>query len=111
MDVVSAGYFAQWNGGESVDDKMSPYLIKVNNLSVNEEEIQRISKDNFISENQRQHLIRNVQPIADYSEPMAINLPTDVVDECDDRIDGSICKQNGKYYLTIKRNGVTNEMM
>lgn len=37
------GYFAQWNGGESVDDKMSPYLIKVSDLSVDEEEIQRIA--------------------------------------------------------------------
>lgn len=109
--VVSAGYFAQWNGGESVDDKMSPYLIKVSDLSVDEEEIQRIANDTSITENQRQHLIRNVQPIADYSEPIAINLPDNLVGgECDDRIDGSLYKENGKYYLTIKRNGVTNEI-
>lgn len=112
--IVSAGKFALWHGGESVDDKMSPYLIKVSNLSVNEEKIQTILSDESKTEAEKQHESRCVQPIAEYSEPIAVNLPDYLIDEldgeCDDRIDGSIYKENGKYYLTIKRNGVTNEI-
>lgn len=90
--VVSLGYFASWHGDEPYNDIMSPYLVKVNDL--------RVNSDNSIS--------------ASYGNAIPINLPM----YCDDRIDGSIFyydddangKANPKYYLTIKRNGVTDEI-
>lgn len=112
--IVSAGYFAQWHGDESVNDRMSPYLIKVSDLSVNEKKINEINASGITDENVLQHNLRCVEPIVEYGTPISVNLPNDLIDdltdECDDRIDGSIYKENGKYYLTIKRNGVTNEI-
>ena len=41
-----------------------------------------------------------------YSDAFPINLP----EWSSNRIDGSLYKENGKYYLTIKKDGVTNEI-
>lgn len=91
--VVSMGYYAQWNGDNSVNDKMSPYLIKATGLTPG-------------SDNPDNRDDKGKQPIVTYSDAVPINLP----DDCDDRIDGSLYKENGKYYLSIKSNGVTNEI-
>ncbi len=92
--VVCMGYYSQFHGDESKNDKMSPYLIKVTGLqpgSTNPTDINQKGK----------------APILTYSDAMPINLP---VDEYQNRIDGSLYKENGTYYLSIKDNGVTNEI-
>lgn len=91
--VVSMGYYAQWHGDSSLNDVMSPYLIKATGLMPG-------------SNNPTDRDEKGRQPNVTYSSAVPINLP----DKSTDRIDGSLYKENGKYYLSIKENGVTNEI-
>ncbi len=92
--VVSMGYYASWHGDSPLNDKMSPYLIKVTGLKPG-------------STNPVNTTEKGKQPTVTYSDAMPINLPTD---KYKNRIDGSLYKENGAYYLAIKDNGVTNEI-
>jgi hypothetical protein len=91
--VVSMGYYAQWHGQDPTLDKESAYLIKVDGLTPG-------------SENPDTRDDKGKAPIVTYSDAVPINLP----DDCDNRIDGSLYKEDGKYYLSIKRDGVTCEI-
>lgn len=96
--VVSMGYYAQWHGDSSLNDVMSPYLIKVTGLKPGSTDL--ATGDSNGRDN------KGKQPVVSYSEAMPIELG----DTSTDRIDGSLYKENGKYYLSIKENGVTNEI-
>ena len=91
--VVSLGYFGSFNGDSSINDRMSPYLLKVTNLRPG-------------STNPTTKQKKDMQPIVNYSNLIPINLP----DICSDRIDGSLYQEGGKTYLAIKRNGIINEI-
>lgn len=91
--VVTMGYYAQWHGGHATEDKESCYLVRVDGLTAG-------------CDNPDNRDDKGKSPIVTYSDAVPINLP----DDCDNRIDGSLYKENGKYYLSIKRNGVTCEI-
>lgn len=91
--VVSMGYYAQFHGDSSLNDVMSSYLIKASNLTP--------GSTNPVNRDEK-----GKQPSVTYSSAMPINLPGNSTN----RIDGSLYKENGKYYLSIKRDGVTNEI-
>ncbi len=91
--VVTMGYYAQWHGDHPTNDKESCYLVKATGLtpgSTNPVGVDEMGKS----------------PIVTYSDAIPINLP----DNCDNRIDGSLYKENGKYYLSIKREGTICEI-
>ena len=92
--VVSMGYYATWHKDwNPQNDRMSSYLIKANGLTPG-------------SYSPTDHSEKGKQPIVTYGDAIPINLP----DSCNDRIDGHIYKEGGKYYLSIKRNGIINEI-
>ena len=91
--VVTMGYYAQWHGEHATMDKESCYLVKVDGLTP--------GCDNPVSRDDK-----GKSPVVTYSDAVPINLP----DDCDNRIDGNLYKENGKYYLSIKREGVTCEI-
>lgn len=91
--VVSMGYYAQWHNDSKLNDVMSPYLVKATGLTP--------GSNNPVDRDEKGR-----QPQVAYSDAVPINLP----DNCTDRIDGSLYKENGKYYLSIKREGVTDEI-
>ncbi len=87
--VASLGYYGQFHG-EPQRDEMKPYLIKATGLAPGADPAQD----------------PGAQPRVSYSDAFPINLP----EWSSNRIDGSLYKENGKYYLTIKKDGVTNEI-
>ncbi len=91
--VVTMGYYAQWHGEHATKDKESCYLVKVDGLTPG-------------CDNPDNRDDKGKAPIVSYSDAVPINLP----DDCDNRIDGNLYKENGKYYLSIKREGVTCEI-
>ncbi len=91
--VVTMGYYAQWHGEHATLDKESCYLVRLDGLTPGCDVPD--TRDN-----------KGKSPIVTYSDAVPISLP----DDCDNRIDGSIYKEDGKYYLVIKRNGVTCEI-
>lgn len=91
--VLSMGYYAEWHGDSG--DVMTPYLIKVTGLT----------PDNDMLSNTAQ---KGEPFTVSYSDAVAIHLPDE--DVCKDRIDGSLYKENGKYYLSIKRYGAIDEI-
>ncbi len=96
--VVSLGYYAMFNEDNSANDVMQPYLIKVSNLQLRPEA----------------DTVNNpaAPPIAEYEDAVPINLPcmTERAGVAHNHIDGSLYKEDGYYYLSIKENGVTNEI-
>lgn len=94
--VASLGYYASKHGGNPEEDQMQPYLIKVNGLTVHG----NIDTD------------REAYATATLDAPKLISLPCRLTraTAADDHIDGSLVKENGYYYLSIKENGVTNEI-
>ncbi len=94
--IASFGYYASWHGDSSENDIMQPYLVKVSSLTPGED-----AKTNIEAE-----------PTATYEDAVPINLPcmTERSDVAQDHIDGSLYKEDGFYYLSIKENGVTNEI-
>ncbi len=91
--VVTMGYYAQWHGDHPTNDKESCYLVKITGLAPGSENPIGIDE-------------MGKSPIVEYSDAVPINLP----DDCDNRIDGSLYKENGKYYLSIKREGTICEI-
>ncbi|MEE0799746.1 MAG: hypothetical protein U0L91_00540 [Gemmiger sp.] len=88
--ITCFGYFAMFHGDDPQNDIMRPYLVKVRSIDPGIE-----------------------NPVNDPTKPPAnvvyepakpINLPID----CDNLIDGSLYKEDGKYYLIIKKDGITN---
>lgn len=90
--VVSAGYFATWHGDKSLNDRMSPYLIQMTT------DMTKIRNNSDVM----------VENTTSYGKPKKINLPGS--DENENRIDGTLYKENGKYYLIIKRDCFINEI-
>lgn len=96
--VVCAGYYALFHGDVSANDVMQPYLVKVTKLELRPEA----------------DPVNNpaAPPIAEYEDAVPINLPcvTERPSTAHNHIDGSLYKEDGWYYLSIKENGVTNEI-
>ena len=84
--VTSLGYFGMHNG-DDYNDTMMPYICKIDSLEPGEDpEVNAYAR-----------------PKVSYGDIVPINLPM----LGDNWIDPSIYKENGKYYLSIKKDGVT----
>ena len=94
--ILSAGYYGAFHG-DAENDKMVPYLVKFNEFSCD--------GPNQWHNDQGQYYPANLRMVAEPARK--INLPGVA---SDDRIDGSLYKQDGVYYLSIKRDGVNNEI-
>ncbi len=94
--IVSAGYYGAFHG-QAENDKMVPYLVKFDEFSCD--------GPNQWKNDEGQHYPANLRMAAQPARK--INLPGPA---SDDRIDGSLYKQDGVYYLCIKRDGVNNEI-
>ncbi len=88
--VVTMGYYASWHGDSPSNDKMSPYMIRCTKFGTG--------------------YGRADQPRITYSDAKRINLPEYGKEGEDNRIDAHIYKENNTYYLSIKLNGITNEI-
>lgn len=87
--VTTLGYFGSKHGHPQ-KDQMSPYIVKVKNLEPGADPAVDPGK----------------QPNLSYGDLMPINLPI----KANDWLDPSIYKENGRYYLSIKKEGVTNQI-
>lgn len=89
----SLGYYADYHGDDFQNDIMAPYLAKITNLK---------------PDSSKSLTDPGWQPDITYESQYAkqIVLPK----ESNNRIDGSIYKENGWYYLSIKENGIINEL-
>jgi len=94
--IASFGYYAMWHNDNPENDIMKPYIVKVSSLTPGED-----AKNNIEAE-----------PTAVYEKAVPINLPcmTERSNVAHDHIDGSLYKEDGYYYLSVKENGVTNEI-
>lgn len=91
--VACLGYYASFHGDVPQNDKLSPYLLHITSLTPNSSDLSTAAgRARFCT--------------ATYGELVPIHLP----DNSKNRIDGSLYKENGKYYLSIKKGGVTNEI-
>lgn len=99
--VFSAGYYGLFNNGSSLDDVMDPYIVKVESLTVPN------NNDPAVSDKARQ-----VEPVATYGDAIKINLPCmkERPQAAHNHIDASLYKEGEYYYYSIKENGVTNEI-
>lgn len=101
--VFSAGYYGSHHGQTGYQDVMKPYLVNVVDLHFGDSTIQSVSYNiakmiNLPYNDSRLYDERSVDRAGGL----------DVYKE--DRIDGSIYKENGYYYLVIKRFGTANEL-
>ena len=94
--TVCLGYYAQFHGDKSENDTLQPYLIKASGLSVP-------ANGDPVSN-------PGAPPVVTYSEAVPINLPSYTNVNIDNRIDSSLYKDGGYYYLSVKKDGVTNEI-
>lgn len=85
--VTTLGYFAGFHGGSSADDRMQPYIVKVSGL--------------------RAGANKEAQPILTYGRLDPI---TGLDASGHDWLDPSLYKEGNTYYLSIKKNGVTNQI-
>ena len=92
--VVCLGYYGAFHG-EAQHDHLSPYLIKADNLRPG-------TTDSLTTEYARSRM-----PLCTYSQAYPMNL---VGATSTNYIDASIYKENGIYYLSIKRDGTINEI-
>ena len=88
--VTTLGYFAMSHGGSSNSDVMHPYIVKVTGLQPGADPASN----------------PGAQPRLSYGSLVPINLP----DGSNNWLDPSLYKENGTYYLSIKKNGVTNQI-
>jgi len=98
--VASFGYYASWHGDDPMNDIMQPYLIK-GTFNVPK------GADPSVEAK------RNEACDAVWENAVPINLPCMTGDRAavaDDHIDGSLYKEDGWYYFSVKENGVTNEI-
>ena len=85
--VTTLGYFGM-NHGDSYNDTMMPYICKITNLSPGgNQETQPWARPNV-----------------SYGDLTPINLPL----SGSDWLDPSLYEENGKYYLSIKKDGITD---
>lgn len=85
--VTTLGYFG-YKHGRPQQDEMSPYIVKVKDLEPGEDPAVDPGR----------------QPNLTYGDLRPINLPV----KARDWLDPSIYKGNGAYFLSIKKEGVTN---
>lgn len=87
--VTTLGYFGSRHGHPQ-QDQMSPYIVKVTGLEPGEDPAVDPGR----------------QPVLEYGDLKPINLPM----KSKDWLDPSIYKEGGRYYLSIKKEGVTNQI-
>lgn len=87
--VTTLGYFGSRHGHPQ-KDQMSPYIVKVSGLEPGEDPAVDPGR----------------QPELEYGDLKPVNLPL----KAKDWLDPSIYKENGRYYLSIKKEGVTNQI-
>lgn len=97
--VFCAGFFAMWHGESSANDIMQPYIVKVTSLTA--------TGDPAVSAERL--------PVATYDTAKQIQLPCmqaghERYHVANNHIDGSLYKEGGYYYYTVKENGVTDEI-
>ncbi len=101
--VTSLGFVGQWHNLTPWQDTMRPYLTKVTTLT---------SDNNYstpsISYNDAIPVKVNSNIITDERGDKRIHDNTS--NNPEDRIDGFLYKENGTYYLVVKRYGDTNEI-
>lgn len=88
--VTTLGYFAMNHGDSSQNDVMHPYIVKVSGLAAGADQATN----------------PGAQPQLTYGSLDRINLPQ----QSNNWLDPSLYKENGTYYLSIKKNGVTNQI-
>ena len=89
--VVPLGYYGDFHG-EAQKDYMLPYITKITGLARHPENDQNVS------------WARGALPLGSSGDFTRINLPVAGTNW----IDPSLYKENGKYYLSIKKDGVQN---
>jgi hypothetical protein len=87
--VTTLGYFGA-NHGQFEHDTMMPYIVKASNVQPGDD----------------QESDPGAQPSLNYGNLVPINLP----DSSTNWLDPSLFKEGGTYYLSIKKNGVTNQI-
>lgn len=95
--VVCAGHYGNYYGEAPEADRMLPYLVKLSELSC--DGLSRWTND------KGNHYPNNLRVTVD-GPARQINLPI----SSDDRIDASLYKEGGTYYLCVKRDGINNEI-
>lgn len=93
--VITSGFYGAWHG-QPERDRMAPYLVKFDRASI---------KGGQPWKYNGQYLPDGLTLSA--TQARYINLPGP---RSDNRIDASLSKRNGTYYLCIKRDGVNNEI-
>lgn len=88
--VTTLGYFAMNHRDSSQNDVMHPYIVKVSGLAAGAD----------------QAADPGAQPQLTYGSLDLINLPQ----QSNNWLDPSLYKENGTYYLSIKKNGVINQI-
>ena len=88
--VTTLGYFGL-NHGDAYHDTMMPYVVKVTGLQP--------GADPAVDP--------GAQPLLSYGSLTPINLPDTSTTNW---LDPSLFQENGTYYLSIKKNGVTNQI-
>ncbi len=96
--ITSLGYFGAFNNLAPKYDTMRPYLIKVTSLSSNS-----ITYNDAIPIKLPQNMITDERGDVRQFE-RSLNVTPE------DRIDGALYKENGIYYLVVKRFGNTTEI-
>lgn len=100
--VASFGYFAPNHGDNSQNDVMTPYLIQVGKIA-----------PGYGSQVPTDANSKGAQPKGvSYSQATPINLSQIGTGggQSLNWIDGSLYKEGGTYYLSIKRDGITNQI-
>ncbi len=116
--VASMGYYGQKHKVGPWSDTMKPYLVRVPKLLPNP------GCGNLETEEQWK-----LPPVTQYEQAIPINLPKEQIAdergearkrkeyqgdpariETEDRIDGALYKEGGRYYLVVKRYGTVNEI-
>ena len=90
--VACLGYYGN-NHNDQYNDYMAPYIIKASNLRVG-------TSDKLTTKKARETM-----PLCSYSDAYPITLG-----DSNNYIDASLYKENGKYYLSIKRDARFNEI-
>ena len=88
--VTTLGYYATNHGDNPQNDTMKPYIVRATGLQPGGD----------------QAVNPGARPNISYGELVPINLP----DNGTNWLDPSLYKENGTYYLSIKKDGITNQI-
>ena len=88
--VTTIGYYATKHNDSEQNDQMKPYIVKATGLQPGAD----------------QQSDPGAQPKVTYGELVPINLPDNGVNW----LDPSLYKEGGSYYLSIKKDGITNQI-